>query len=274
MGGALIGERERKQFLDEGFLVLPGVVPRALCLPVIEAMETFLGLSYGNPGSWHAQPADGHGIVPLHHHPALWKLRQFPGLHEVFCTIYQQRELWVSLDRCSFKVPRPGRIDAPHWDQDPHAGQRLSVQGLVYLDDTPSELGAFVCYPEIYRRLDDWLASHPGERVPDVSGVAAQPLPGPQGSLVLWHRLMPHTSLANTGDRPRVVQYVAFERAGTEADRHRLAALVRGRMPPDWAVRQKIAHQVMPEPEQALDLSAHGKRIAGLSPWDPQSSTS
>jgi ectoine hydroxylase-related dioxygenase (phytanoyl-CoA dioxygenase family) len=39
-------------------------------------------------------------------------------------------------------------------------------------------------------------------------------VPGRAGDLVLWHGALPHAASANRGERPRLVQYIAYRPLG------------------------------------------------------------
>lgn len=271
----MLSAAERDRFLERGYLVVPGVVPRELCDRVIEAICAFAGVDAGDPATWTGRPVHGHGIVPLHHDPALWAVRQHPAVYEVFRALYRTDALWVSMDRVSFKPPArdaepPVRLSPVHWDADPRTFRGLGVQGLVYLADTDDSQGAFACAPGLYRRLPEWLAERPddGRRPrPDVRDDELVRVGGPAGSLLVWHRLMPHTSARNDSDRARLVQYVAMRPAGTEAERATRVAEFEERRAPAWARRQNVAGQRDPEPYKPVALTPLGRRLVGLDAW-------
>lgn len=262
----------RETLLEQGWLVVPDVVPQELCERSAAALCEFIGVDPNDSATWRNYVTQGHGIIPLHHHQALWDVRQLPQLHDVFEAVYQTKKLWVTFDRGSFKVPSSYhesgfRMDAPHWDGDPRTAEAMAVQGLVYLTDTPAEQGAFAMVPDLYRTLPEWLATPRTDdevRRPDVSGYPLVPVGGAQGSLVLWHRKMPHTSLANNSDRPRLAQYVTMTPAGSEESRLRNARDCLEKHPPAWAIRQKVRGQLDPEPGPPVRLTALGARLAGV----------
>ena len=256
---------------DGGYVVVDGVVPNALCEAVIEAVASFLDVDPGDTSTWGV--AHGHGIVPLHHHPALWEVRQHPAVHAIFAELYGAPALWSSVDRASFKPPAGDesvRVSKLHWDADPRQPKHSAgYQGLVYLTDTDADQGAFCCAPEIYRDLPDWLATHRdtinealGEATPNATRVG-----GKAGSLLIWSRLMPHSSARNDGTRPRWVQYVTMSPASGEAARLKLAAAFRDKRAPAWALRQKVKGQLDPEPGPLAELTSLGRRLAGLEAW-------
>ena len=267
--------QHRQHLIEHGWLVVPDVVPREYCERSAAALCNFIGVDPDDPQTWRNYVTHGHGIIPLHHHQALWDVRQLPQLHDVFTAVYQTQKLWVTFDRGSFKVPSSYhesgfRMDAVHWDGDPRAIEDLAVQGLVYLTDTPPEQGAFAMVPDLYRTLDEWLAKGRTDaeaRRPDVTGYPLVPVGGAQGSLVLWHRKMPHTSLANNSDRPRLVQYVTMTPAGDEETRQRNARDCLEKHPPAWAIRPKVVGQQDPEPGPPVRLTQLGARLAGVERW-------
>lgn len=267
-----IGAAQRQQFLDEGYLVVPGVVPPELCRRVVDAILDFTGVDLNDPATWFNERFAGLGIVPLHHHQALWDVRQHPDVYAVFRAIYQRDDLWVSMDRAGYKPPaseatRDWRRAAVHWDCDPWVLDDLGLQGLVYLTDTTAEQGAFSCVPSIYKNLPAWRAAHADDenrRYPQVADKDIVPVPGGAGSLVVFHRLMPHTNGLNRASLPRFAQYVTMTPAGEEEERQSRIRLWQTNMAPEWAVRQKVAGQVIPEPGGPAHLSELGRKLVGV----------
>ena len=269
----MISDAEKRRFFEQGYVVVEGLVPESLCRASREAVSSYLNVDAEDSSTWYRRNVHGHGIVPLHHAQAFWDVRQYPPVHRAFADLYGTDELWVSIDRASFKPPARGfegtyRLEPIHWDGDPRA-PGLSIQGLVYLTDTTPEQGGFCCVPDLYRHLDVWLACRHDRslRRPDVSGFDVVSVGAPAGSLILWNRKLPHSSGENRGQTPRWVQYVGMEPAGTDADREQLATLHREKRPPAWAVRQQIADQQIPEPGDPAALNELGRKLAGLEPW-------
>ncbi len=277
----------RDQLLREGYLAIDNVVPKTYCEAVIAAMCEFVGVDIEDPVTWPNCQAQGHGIVPLHHHQALWDVRQLPQLHSIFSALYETEQLWVTLDRVSFKLPtrlraQPFRMDKVHWDGDPRQIAPFALQGLVYLTDTPAEQGAFAMVPSLYKGLDGWLSAGRSDAEvasPDVAGYPLVPVPGKQGTLVIWHRRMPHTSTPNNGTQPRLVQYVTMNAAPSADGANQLShekvdaayaaqanACIQKR-PPAWAIRQRVAGQQDPEPGPPVQFTALGRKLAGIDRW-------
>ncbi len=271
----MIDDADKRLLAERGYFVLERLVPEALCAAVRSAVCRYLDVDEHDPSTWHRPGIQGHGIVPLHHAQALWDLRQYEPIHRTFAELHGTDALWVTIDRVSFKAPASGfpepyRVEPVHWDGEPSGPKGVSFQGLVYLNDTPAEQGGFCCVPELFRRLEDWLARQEAPetiRRPDVEGYEIETVGAPAGSLIVWDRRLPHSSAVNRGTTPRFVQYVAMNPAGDETQREALARLVREKRPPEWALRQRVPGQQNPEPGPPARLSALGARLAGLEPW-------
>lgn len=270
-----ITDEDRRHLLEEGWLAVPDVVTPELREAVINAICEFLGVDPDDPASWYRHSLGGHGIVPLHHHQSLWDVRQLPSIHEVFSEVYETPRLWVSMDRASFKAPADERwpdsakINPFHWDGDPRRNDLL-VQGLVFLTDTDVQQGGVAFLPEFYKSLDTWTSEPHSDdewRRPDCSRFPVNRVAGNSGTLVIWHRRMPHTSALNRGTKPRFVQYVTMSPAGGEAERAERIELWREKIPPPWAVRQNVPMQQNPEPGPSPALSSLGRKLVGVDPW-------
>jgi hypothetical protein len=277
----MLTEAQKQFFSDEGYLAIPGVVPPAMCDRVIDVIVEFLDLDLNDPATWYASDQSshgdgiGHGIVPVHHAQPLWDIRQHPRVYEAFCDLYEHQALWVSLDRVSYKPPRGPQTSSwqrhrLHWDCDPWTHKDLSIQGVLYLTDTAANQGPFCCVPGIYRDLPAYLGEHanepqrlnPGPPESDVIGVG-----GAAGTLVVFNRLMPHSSLVNQSGDHRFVQYLTMQPAGDETERAERVQQWQNRMPPAWALRQKIADQQIPEAGAPATLTELGRRLVGVANW-------
>ena len=271
----MIDSVNRQKFAEDGFLVIEAVVPETLCSAVRQSICDFLNIREFEPDDWRESSVPAHGIVPIHHPQSLWNIRQLPSVHRVFAELHGTGALWVSIDRASFKPPGStfGKrlpADPIHWDGDPGIHGKLSTQGLVYLTDTDPEQGGFCCVPDLYRHLDDWLPEHENEarrRKPDTDDYEIVKVGAPAGSLLVWNRLLPHSSACNESDLPRWAQYVAMDPAGDSSARETLARLYREKRPPDWAVSQRIANQQIPETGKPAKLTELGERLTGVRSW-------
>lgn len=273
-----LSRRLRQELLSTGYVVVEGVVPTELCEDVVAATAAFLDVDAEDPATWRRRLLHGHGIVPLHHGAALWNLRQHPRIHELFCALYGTEQLWVTMDRVSFKAPAAAwervegepRMSGFHWDADPRQVHKDGFQGLVYLRDTPPEQGAFCCLPAVYAQLSDWLRGRTVKqalKALNAGDEKVQRVGGPAGSMVIWHRRMPHSSARNDGMSPRWVQYVSMDVVGGADERRERIRLYKEKRPPAWAVRQRVPGQRIPEPGPLADLTPLGRKLVGLDEW-------
>ena len=137
---------------------------------------------------------------------------------------------------------------------------------MVYLRDTAEDQGAFCCVPSLYRDVDQYLADHPeagDSRRPEAREEDIVRVGGRAGSLIVWHRRMPHSSTLNHSTRPRWVQYVAMDKAGTEEQRTARIEMYEKGLPPEWAVVQNVPGQQIPEPNGPAELTPLGRRLVG-----------
>jgi hypothetical protein len=272
----LLADDSVAEFRDKGYLVVPDVVPIDLCRRVVDliarhcSIEAATGLPLGEDP---AAPQSGHGIVPIHHGQALWDVRQHPHVHRVFSSLYGREDLWVTMDRVSCKPPGLGdawHLEPLHWDCDPWQFDGMSIQGLVCLTDTTQIQGAFCCVPDIYRNLASYLDAHAGHadrRRPLAEPDDIKSIGGPAGSLILWNRLMPHSSGVNLSNDPRYVQYLAMQPVGDQQARDQRVREWRQCLPPDWAIKQQVPSQKIPEPGLPADLTILGRKLVGVDDW-------
>ncbi len=271
----MISDQQKKDFFAQGYIVVPGVVPIDLCEKTIDAIVSYLKIDLSDEQTWYQESHAGHGIVPLHHHQAFWDIRQCDKVHEVFSALYGDEQLWVSMDRASYKPPSGPQtkdwLEAPvHWDCDPFVDNEFSLQGLVYLSDTTVEQGAFTCVPSIYQNLADYVDEHRDDserRKPSYDSEELLSIAGPAGCLVIFNRLMPHSSGLNKSASHRFVQYLTMQLQGGKQDRIQRVKEWSEKLPPVWAINQKIKNQEIPEPGVAAELNELGRKLVGVEVW-------
>jgi ectoine hydroxylase-related dioxygenase (phytanoyl-CoA dioxygenase family) len=158
-------------------------------------------------------------MVPLLHHPAFDANRRSPRIRAAYAQLLGTDDLVVTVDRGGFNPPERAdwRFPGPHlhWDTSLAVPIPLSIQGLLYLADTPADQGTFCCVPGFHRRIDSWLGGLPTGADPrrEILTHPAVAVPGRAGDMVLWHDSLPHGASANRGSYPRIVQYIAMFRA-------------------------------------------------------------
>lgn len=216
-GGPL--SADQRQFWDRhGYLVLPGVVPRAQCKAARQAIWDFLGASADDPGSWYREHPGKRGMMlDFYDHPALAANRAAPLVRRVCEQLYGATAIYPSIDKVSFNPPESGSWrfhGSPlHWDASLSLPMPFRLQGLLYLGDCGPLDGAFHCVPGFHRRLPDWLARVPAGVHPHdwaLRDLAPAPVPGQAGDFILWHQALPHCATPNRGALPRMVQYLTY----------------------------------------------------------------
>jgi hypothetical protein len=204
---------------ENGYLVLKQAVSREAALAAERALWAFIGGRPDDPDSWYAK-REGHTImVPLIHHPAFAANRRSPRIHAAFAQLLGSDDLVVTVDRGGLNPPERAnwRFPGPHlhWDTSLARPIPLTIQGVMYLSDTPAHQGAFCCVPGFHRRIDSWMAGLPPGTNPrhEILKCPAVSIAGQAGDMVLWHDSLPHGASPNSGSSPRIVQYIAMYRA-------------------------------------------------------------
>lgn len=199
-------------FDADGYVIVPAVITPGEARALSDAVWRFVGADPDDPSTWRLTD---HGImVQLFQHPALTPARTSPRLLKAFAQLWGTADLWTSLDRVSFNPPvRPG-VEFPgprlHWDISLVPPVAFQLQGMIYLTDTTAEQGAFEVVPGFHKRIDSWLEGL-GEDVDprrvDLSA-GARRIAAKAGDLIIWQSALPHGASPNTGETPRLAQYV------------------------------------------------------------------
>jgi len=258
---------------EDGYAVYREAVPVPMCEAVLGAIADELGIRVDDPGSWDR--VSGYvDQVPLWGHQSQWDIRQLPVLHRIWSDIWGTEQLWVDLNSCRFTPPwRPGRADRLqiHWDVDPWNDQVCWRPGVLALTDAGPAAGGLCCVPSLLHDRHawpkQWSQRGPEGYVyqPDVRGREIVEVPMQAGDLVVMDSKLPHGTVRNQSDRPRVVFYLQFFPAGTpEEAAERVADYQAGRCPSFW--RWKPGHDRL-EPGPPAQLNKHGRRLLGLEPW-------
>ncbi len=204
-------------FWDEnGYVVLREAVSREAARAAERAVWEFTGARPEDPDTWYGN-ADGHTImVPLIHHPAFDANRRSPRIRAAYAQLLGTDDLVVTVDRGGFNPPERPNWPFPgprlHWDTSLAQPIPLSIQGILYLADTPAYQGAFCCVPGFRRQIESWLRGLPPGTNPrhEILNSPAVGIAGSAGDMVLWADSLPHGASPNRGSYPRIVQYIAM----------------------------------------------------------------
>ena len=209
---------EELAFWDEhGYVIVHDAVAPADRDAAAAAVHEFLGADAADPDTWYGSKYGKSIWVPLLRHPAFIANRRAPRLVKAFAQLWGREDLWSTVDQGGFNPPeRPDwRFPGPHihWDMTLTPPHCFSVQGILYLTDTPANQGAFSCIPGFHRELEAWLKSllpgtDPRQAIRQHPGFT--PIAGKAGDLIIWHHALPHGSSPNHGAKPRVAQYITL----------------------------------------------------------------
>jgi hypothetical protein len=208
----VLGRADLRAWNKDGYVIVPAVITPDEVREAARVVWASVGADPGDPATWRLTD---HGImVQLFQHPALTPARTSPRLLKAFAQIWGTADLWTSLDRVSFNPPVGPGVEFPgprlHWDISLVPPVVFQVQGMIYLTDTAAEQGAFEVIPGFHKRIDAWLEGL-GEGVDarrvDLSAEARR-IAANAGDLIIWHSALPHGASPNTGDHPRLAQYV------------------------------------------------------------------
>ena len=223
--GPVLSSRDLEFWEENGYVVARRAVPPENCRAAAKAVWDFAEMDPDDPETWYSDPPRGI-MKEIYQHQALWDNRQPPRVHEAFSRIWGTRKLRVSRDRASINPPeRPGhQFVGPwlHWDlRIEELPERIGVQGVLYLNDTAADQGAFACIPGFHRKLRGWLQSLPADAEPrelvrEQFTDQAVPVEGGAGDLVIWHSALPHGASPNRAEIPRVAQYITMGPAPDE----------------------------------------------------------
>ena len=265
----VLSQKDLAFFDKNGYVIARKVIDRAQADRTAEAVWAFAGKDPNDPETWYEE---GKGImVEVYHQQAMWDNRTNPRVYQAFSQVWNNKKLWVSHDRASISPPSrdpDAKEHNLHWDMNiDNPPFSFGVQGVLYLNDTPAEQGAFVCVPGFQHKIEDWLASLPKGAKPkeqDLLALGTKRIGAEAGDLVIWRTALPHTASLNRGKSPRVAQYITMGPANeknAEAREHRIT-FWRERLAGFRYAEEREHHEIPP-----AKLTPLGRKLAGLDPW-------
>jgi ectoine hydroxylase-related dioxygenase (phytanoyl-CoA dioxygenase family) len=275
----MTGNSLRQEVEKNGYVVVPGVVPRQNLNAVVADIFRHTGADPDKRESWYLPGIISRaGMVEMYQFQSMWDNRQFPALYDVFRQVMCTEQLWVSLDRANMKPPADPRhpeIDDSfiHWDTDTskYPDIPFRVQGVLALTDTDDSMGGFQCVPELYRQLADWIKRQAADRhprKPDLTGYEITKVVMQAGDLVVWSTLLPHGNGHNLSDRPRLAQYITMSPAREDDDdaRQKRIDSWQRHLPGPGFPGDARKNEVLLEPQSAT-LTALGRKLLGSDRW-------
>lgn len=280
----ILSEENWSFWRENGYLHLQNVVPAKLINPVIDLIWEFQEMDPDDPESWYRRPParvemeelNFSGMVEVYNHQALWDVRQYPVIHQVFADLWGTEKLWVTIDRVNLNLPtRPGNDFAGfiHWDIDTGLDPiPAGVQGVLSLSDSTIETGGFQCVPDIYRNFDDWVKSQPADRntwMPEIDGFEIVQIETKAGDLMIWDSLLPHGIRPNRSNKPRLAQYISMfpaQEYNEELRQWRISSW-RDRIAPEGMAFPGDPRRWEQNRYQRAELNELGEKLLGLREW-------
>lgn len=273
----------RHQLEEKGYVVIPHVLPPENLAAVLADIWAHTGANPDNRESWYQPERIRYaGMIEMYNYQSMWNNRQHPAVHQVFSDIFGTEKLWVSLDRANLKPPADPRYPEfnpagfVHWDTDisKYPDIPFHVQGVLALTDTDENMGGFICVPELYRDLPEWLAKRPEDQKannkPDLTGYSITKVPLKAGDMVIWHVLLPHGNGQNASDRPRLAQYITMSpaREHDTALRERRIHSWRANTTPGGRYFPGDPRKIEEQRSEPAQLTPLGRKLLGLDSWE------
>lgn len=276
-----------------GYVIIKQAVPTACAAATLQKVWEFSGMQEHDIQTWLRPASDfapgwswpldqyAKGMVEMYHHQQLWDNRTCPRIYDAFVDIWDEEQLWVSIDRVNLSTPSTGTRthgSFMHWDIDINQPVLpLRAHGLLMLNDTHPLSGGFQCVPGLFAELDAWRARRaPGRHAHDPAPeeYAQYDIIQPQlkaGDMLIFNTHLLHGIAKNLStDKYRSVQYIAMspaleEHAALRASRIRWWREV---TPPDTNVTF-LGVPEYPENQRygTAELSPLGRKLLGLDAW-------
>ena len=109
----LLSPAQRTFWEEIGYVIIPDAVPQENLDAVINAIWEFLQVDRDDPETWYQAPVSRACMLEMYHHQSLWNNRQHPRIYQAFADVWQQEDLWVSIDRANMNPPARMRAVIP-----------------------------------------------------------------------------------------------------------------------------------------------------------------
>ena len=299
----VLSDKQLEDFAEQGYILISDCISEADRKQLVEDMWKLSALDKRKPETWDSTPTPlrRNGFLEMYHNPIQWKVRQDPRLYNIFADIFQNDELWVSIDRVNMKMPSKGNWTCrgfTHWDFDPWNPEEypLQLQGVIALEDTSIEMGGFHCVAGMHRTLREWTATRPiGETfrekfyencIPIVvpkrfySSIEKQDkvIPMKAGEMIIWRGELAHGNGENRSSIPRMAMYLTMFPAdetqyswiakNIEIYQHKLPGVQSPYPQLGWGTnkpRPFVKDNYFEDPP--VELLELGKKLVGLDTW-------
>jgi hypothetical protein len=216
-------------------------------------------------------------MTEIYHHQTMWDNRQAQRVYDAFVDIWDQKDLWVAIDRANINPPKKVKGNPEgfiHWDVDTAARPMpIGVQGILSIKEQDIETGGFQAVPYLFEFFEDWVKTQPEDRnplLPDMTGLSRENVTLDPGDLLIFNSLLAHGVRPNHSDgRVRMAQYLSMapanpDNAAERAERIRLWREIEPPNRPDFPgdPRDREKNHCCP-----AKLTPLGRKLLGLDLW-------
>ncbi len=203
---------------EHGYLIIREAISKEDCESTIDLICDFINIKRDDPSTWYKAHPEKQGImVQLFQHPVLEKNRRSEKIKLAYEQLWGRKDIWVNTDRVGFNPPETPTWKFPgpglHWDVSLQLPIPFGLQGILYLNDTAANQGAFTLAPGFQNKIEAWLNGLPASvdpRYENIHALGTLPIVANAGDFIIWHQALPHGSSPNTASLPRFVQYINY----------------------------------------------------------------
>lgn len=213
----VLSEEDLEFWNQNGYIVVKNAISKEDCEKTQKAIWEYLKINPNDKRSWYIRHEDQKGLMlNFSDHETLNRNRFSPRVKKAYEQLYKTTKIYKTIDKVSFNPPETNDfifLGSPlHWDMSLRKPLISSLQGLFYLTDCGSDDGAFHCVPGFHNRINQWLDElKPHENPRDkILNEQARPIAANAGDFIIWDSRLPHCATANTGEKPRMVQYLTY----------------------------------------------------------------
>ena len=227
---------------NKGYCIINNILTTDKCNNYISKIWDWLeslktNINRDIPSTWNHKkwPENYRGIIKhygIGHEQFVWDIRCEKKIIDVFTNVWNTSDLFVSFDAiCVMKPPEiSGKFTKTHWihtDQSFLNSERISIQGLVNLEETSQEDSTFTLYENSHKyhkefgthfnikQQSNWYKLQKEEvQWLNDKGLTQIRLDIPKGSILLWDSRLFHANCCaikgRTNPRFRYVIYVSM----------------------------------------------------------------
>ena len=146
-----------------GYVVVKNAIPAENVRRLVDLLWEFQEMDPQDPSTWYKpqlrdnemKELNNSGMVELYNHQCLWDNRQHPRIHDAFVDIWDQEELWVTIDRANLNPPnrdtRSFNGPSKRYSRGAFCSMRMTAAGSIELRS--SNVTVPPCGPRSRRRI-------------------------------------------------------------------------------------------------------------------------